>query len=243
MKRLVLLTAIALIAVLGFYVAWPAWTGYRIAKAFETQDPALLEAKIDFPSVRTSLRPTVSAEVERTIERTRRDAGPLGALIAGQIKTDVTTRLVDGALNSVITPPNVIRIAREGGNFKQTMERVMLEQVGKGLGGSDGGGRQAGGLGGLGDRIPGGLGGIAKELGGQRRQVVTVVPAQPAPGSASSPPKTSFGIGNIKSFAFDGPLAFSVGVARDQAASEPDLTATLRFTGGDWKVVGLVPRR
>ena len=232
MKRIILLVVLALI---GFYVAWPAWTGYRISKALETQDADLLEAKIDFPAVRVSLKPAVTEAVGRTIEATKRDAGPLGALIAGQLKGDITQRLVDGALNSVVTPPNVIRIAQEGGNFKQSIERAMGEQVGRAvLGGGDGGGRQ-----------PGGLGGLAERLGGKRggAEGQAPAPAKPAePQAKSDAPKRKFGLANVKRFAVEGPLAFSVGVARDPASAEPDLTAHLRFTGFDWKVVGVVPR-
>ncbi len=40
MRKLVLLIVLGLV---GFYGLWPAWTGYRVRQAFETDDPALLE--------------------------------------------------------------------------------------------------------------------------------------------------------------------------------------------------------
>jgi hypothetical protein len=50
------------------------------------------------------------------------------------------------------------------------------------------------------------------------------------------------GLANIKRFRLDGPLAFALGFARDAAATEPDVTAKIGFTGGDWKLIGLEPK-
>ena len=52
----------------------------------------------------------------------------------------------------------------------------------------------------------------------------------------------SYGLANLKRFAFAGPLGFDVGVAKDPTASEPDLTAGMNFTGLDWKLTRIVPR-
>ena len=249
MKKLI---GLVLLALLGFYVGWPAWSGYQISQALQGEDAGLLERKIDFPSVRTSLRPVVAAEIERTVERAKRDGGAFGALIAGQIKGDTATRLVDGSLNAVVTPVNIIRMARQGGDLKQAFERVMVEQLGR-PGGVPGGlpggplGGEAGGLrlpGGLPQGLPG-LGRLGQRQGGE----LPTKPGEPAPPKGQVPvepqgaaTKKTFGLSNVKSFGFNGPLGFSVGVARDPAASVPDLTAHLAFTGWDWKVVGVVPR-
>ena len=61
----------------------------------------------------------------------------------------------------------------------------------------------------------------------------------PADGTAARKP---FGMANIKSFSFNGPLGYSIGIAKDATASVADITADLSFTGGDWKVVGIRPR-
>ncbi len=233
MKKLI---ALAVLALLGFYIAWPAWTGYRIRQAFETQDAALLESKIDFSSVRASLKPVVAAEAEAGFERLKQQAGPLGGLIAGTIKNDVMGRLVDSVINSAITPPNVIRMVREGRGFKQSLERILSEQAG--VKGGDGGG---------GLRLPGGLGGrrAGKDGAGQpneppKEEQVATQPAG-AEGGAGAAPRPRMSLANIKSFALDGPLAFSVGVAKDATAAEPEVVATLQFTGTDWKVVAITP--
>ncbi len=50
-----------------------------------------------------------------------------------------------------------------------------------------------------------------------------------------------YGIENIKSFGFDGPLAIRLGVARDKESSDPDVTVVMSFRGSDWILTGLEP--
>jgi len=47
---------------------------------------------------------------------------------------------------------------------------------------------------------------------------------------------------NIKSYRITGPLGIEVGVAHDPAATTPDVLVELAFTGGDWKVVSILPQ-
>ena len=158
MKRVAGLVVLALLA---FYGAWPAWNGYRIRAAIENQDAALLESKIAFDEVRASLKPVVKAEVDRNVERALKDAGPLGGLIGNQLKGDLANRMVESAINSIVTPVNVIKIAHDGKNLREAIERVLAEQ----MGGIFGGGKTAG----TGEGKPaggsGGLGGILEKLG------------------------------------------------------------------------------
>lgn len=242
MRKLIVLIVLGLI---GFYVAWPAWSGYKIAEAFRESDKGLLESKIDFPAVRQSLRPAIASEVATAVERAKRDAGPLGALIAGQLKDDVVARLAEGALTTVVTPDNLLRMARHGGNMREAFEKVMIEQIGKTAGGLPGGGAGDGG----GVRLPGGIqlpGGLSQLPGLGRRQQAGNPPAETpkaeAPATSDKGEKPKFGLGNVKSFGFNGPLWFSVGVARDANAKDADVTAHLAFKDWDWKVVGVTPR-
>lgn len=217
MRKLLVLIVLAL---LGFYGAWPAWSGWRISTAIKERDKALLASKVDFPSVREALKPVVTAELERLLEqRLKQDAGPLGGLIAGQFKGGQLAAIAESAINSVVTPETVIGIVEQGGTLKEAMERVLGEQIGRGLT-RPGPGRSAGPL------PPGSPGQPS-------------APTEPVKPAAGKPP---LGIANIKRFAVDGPLSFTVGIARNAAASEPDLMATMAFSGGDWKVVRIVPR-
>ena len=252
MKKLI---ALIILGLLGFYVAWPAWSGYKLATALRDGDAAGLESKIDFPSVRQSLRPTVTVEVEKAIAK--QGSQGLGQLLTGDLKAQMMPKLVDAVLEKVVTPINVIRIAKEGGNVAGTVEKIMMEEMGK-VGGIPGL-KLPGGAGGL-PNLPGGLGTIAGAgaaatqlgipgipglpgMGGGQPPASAPAPAAPAaPKAADSTSKpASFGLGNIKSFGLDGPLGYSVSVAKDAAAGKPDLTAGMRFTGMDWKLTSVVP--
>lgn len=240
MRRILFL---ALLAAVGFWVAWPAYSGYRINNALKGGDAAALAGKIDFDSVRASLRPTVGAEVAKRLDEVMARSGAGGAVLAGDIKTQLLPKFIDGALVALVTPESIIRIYRDGGAAKDAIGRIIAEQMGKsgGIGAVlGGGGGAAGGL----DKL-GGLGGL---IGGGRKSPVRDVTDEPAtqpgagPATKSPASPSSYGLGNIKSFAFDGPFRMRAGVAKDAAATAPDLTAEMSFTGADWKLTGLVPR-
>ena len=80
-------------------------------------------------------------------------------------------------------------------------------------------------------------------MGGNRDKSADAPAATPAAkptGSADAKP-AAFGLGNIKRFS-PGLTSYEIGIAKEAATSLPDLTARLAFTGGDWKLVGLVPK-
>lgn len=232
------LAAAVILALSLFYVAWPAWSGYRISQAFKSEDKDLLASKVDFEGVRASLKPAVTTEIEARLERAKREAGPLGGLIAGTFKDDLVTRMVEGTLTSVVTPENVLRIVRQGGNLREAVERVALEQFGRSLGRPQGKDTTA--------RLPGGLPGPTAGGPPSAPPARTAGTVEPAPSErtarADSAQRPPLGLGNVKRFSVTGPLSFTVGVARDVKASEPDVTVVMAFTGGDWKVVSVVPK-
>jgi hypothetical protein len=241
MKRLLLLVVVLL---LGFYVAWPGWSAYQIDSAIKAKDTATLEHKIDFPSVRVSLRPAFTQKVSELYDLQLKQAGGTGALLGGQLKKDLIPGMVELLLNAIVTPENAIRVVHEGGQVKDSVDRWLSEEMarsGKLPGLIPGGG--AGQTGGF--QVPGGpgnVGEIAGKLGfgqggGGQLQTPAAQPA-PKPAPVSAPPP-SYGIENIKTFSILGPLAFEIGVAKDKAATEPDVTAEMRFTGMDWKVTGV----
>jgi Protein of unknown function (DUF2939) len=224
----------AVVLLLGFYVAWPAWSGYTIRNALQTQNAQALAAKVDFDQLRASLRPAVTAKVGEGFDRYQAQLGPTGGLILGQFKNDAIPKIVEASLRTLLTPEMMIRIASEAGPIKETIERVMREQMGRGLpaAGLPAGDGAAGADGGR------GLGArLGRIMRGGNQPAESDSPAAPA-----EQPKRKFSLANIKSFAFNGPLSFQVGLAKDPAAGAPDVTAQMSFTGGDWKLTGLVPR-
>jgi hypothetical protein len=217
MKRLLILLIFLLLLV--FYVAWPAWSLFQVREAIRRDDEALFASKVDFAGVRASLRPVLTEEARKALERAQSSAGGFGALL-GQLQGDVLPRVVDAALEAVVTPETVMQIARNRQALREALRQVMAEQVS--------------------------LGGL---IGSRRKPGNTEKPAdnsagQPAPapsGPAHHVPERRYGLANIKSFAPIGPLAFDIGVNRNADAAEPEVTVRMAFTGSDWKIVGLVP--
>ena len=215
MKKTILFV---LCLVLAFYVGWPMWSAYRIHSALEANDTATLESKVDFPSVRESLRPAVSSEVDRALERAAGRGGGLGQLLGGAVKQQLGPQLVETILSGFVAPKQVAEIYNRRGDIRE----IVAERMGK--------------------------------KGGEAPQAEPAKDAgAPAAGenkTAAAGDKTAddakdrqkFSTSNIKRFAFTGPLAFEIGVAKDKAASAPDITAQLGFKGFDWKLVGLVPK-
>lgn len=257
MKKLL---ALIILGLIGFYVAWPAWSAYRIAKALSDSDEAVLARKIDFPSVRQSLRPSVITEIEKKFQdHTSRG---FGTLLSGDVKKRAVQKLVEVMLDKVVTPVNIIRIAQQGGDVSAAIEKVLMEELAK-VGGLPGipslpgmtGGTPAlpgGGLGTAGAAGPFGIPGMTGTnipgLGGATPPAATPPPVATPPPMASTPPATkgadagrSFGLGNLKGFHFDGPLGFMVSLAKDATATKPDVTVGMRFTDLDWKLSSVVP--
>lgn len=242
MKRLI---ALVLIALLGFYVAWPTWSGYRIMTALQNQDASLLASKIDFDSVRASLRPFIAAEVEREAEKV---GGNIPAPLRAQLQREVLPKVVDTTMVQLLTPDNVLRIYREGGDVAGTVRKILSERlggIGGGLGNLGGGG---GGGPGLGQVIQGlgGLGSIAGRLGGRGDEPAPPAsqpPPTPVTTSTAPQAKPSYGLGNIKGFGLSGPFGWKLGIAKDPSATKPDLTAGMGFTGLDWKLTSLTLNR
>lgn len=168
MKRIVALLVVLLLA---FYVAWPGWTAWQISSAIKAKDPATLDRKIDFPSVRLTLRPSVELKIGEIYDRVQQNVGPGAAVIIAGIKKDVIPKLAETALTNLVTPANLIRVVNDGGNLRENAEQILREQMQKtglpGLGGAGGqptgGGPQAGGR----PNLPGGLGQVIGQIGGR----------------------------------------------------------------------------
>ncbi len=267
MKRLLLLVLFLLVA---FYIAWPAFTGYRIHSSLQARDPAALAQRIDFPSVRQSMRGPVVAQVRTRLDAVVGGLGPAAKLAGGGIPDARIEQIVDGALATAVTPEQVLQAYAEGGDFSQVVKGAILAEIDKlggfgvllGLSGNAGGNGDNGAgasIGGL--KLPGGLAGLFKnekirEAVGEIAGKAGLDPAQLAgklfPGFGGSSGSSSsqrrdgiaqpaFGLGNIKSFGFEGPLAMQLGIARDSAAKGADVTAEMSFDNLDWRITKLIP--
>jgi len=258
MKRLLLLIAVLGI---GFYVVWPAWSGYQIKSALDGADADTLRGKIDFVSVRESLRPAASHHAKIMMDDTLRQAGgPVSTVLDDQTKAALLPKIVETTLNRVVTPENLIRIAQHGGTIKDAVAKIVKEQMQGSLGGLGGLGKlgkvQIGGddgapgteldIGGLVGGIVGAATGnkergLGELFGGAKKRQAERAP-EAVSAAAKKAKKQKFGFDNIKSFGFAGPLGLQVGVAQNPKARQPDVTAEMGFRGLDWKLVALRPK-
>ena len=240
-------TMVAVVLGLLFYIAWPAYSGYEIRGALEARDPVALSRKIDFPSVRTSLRPAVTAKVESELALLFKKVG--GLSLNDETRARFMPRIVDGALNAIVTPEMLIRVHEQGGNLKEAVNLVVeqrarsAEGLGSLLGGIAGGSESdaEGGLGKIGE-IAGKIGLDPGKLGGLLGKPSQVPASDAQVDLAVGKPKPRLGFDNIKHFGLNGPLGLAVGVARDAGQREADLTAEMSFIDGDWKLTGLIPK-
>ena len=74
------------LAVLLFYVAWPLYAGYGIKSSLEGHNVEGLTSRIDFASVRVSLKPAVAAKVDKAMTDALRKAGVGGGGLTDQLK-------------------------------------------------------------------------------------------------------------------------------------------------------------
>jgi hypothetical protein len=268
MKKLI---GLIVLLVIGFYVGWPAFSGWQLHTALERKDAATVGRKIDFPAVRKSLEPVVTREVSSGMDRYLGDLGPIANVFGPVLKSQYGPRVVEATLNTLITPENIVRLYAEKDDARSAAERIVMEELNKPGGlfaglfggmksGSDGGPsltdrmKLPGGLGGFGESLQGQIGGALGAGSGQMPDIKTVITsmiekarAQRGAKSMTEAPASKpsvgggFGVSNIKKFGFNGPLAMEVGVAASGASAKPDVLAEMAFTGADWKVTRLVP--
>lgn len=215
-----LISALLIVLVGLFYVAWPAWSAYQLKVALESGDVAGVERGIDFPSVRQSLRPAATAAIEQNLKDVTKGS-PGSDLLIEKMSKDTLPKLVETSLDTILTPQAIIRMHAEGKSLRELIKSVKTG----------------------GPELMGQVGGLVRDLFGKKPVAETPSAAPPVVSAAPIVPESRrLGLGNVKSAGFDGPLSVFLGLARDPAASGPDLTATMSFTGTGWRVTGLVPR-
>lgn len=226
---------LAILAGLVFYVAWPAWSAYSIYQALNANDSATLASKIDFPSVRESLKPIVAKEVDKALADAAKGAG--GGLLNPALQKQIAPKVVDTVLTQMVTPQAIGTLYSKGGDMKDVIGGALGPAIGK-LGGLTAGGTSTstGSLGTLGGLVAGALGTKTSTTtsGSSATTTSTTATSSGQPGAAPS-----YGLGNVKQFSFSGPLGFELGVAKDPAATKADVVAGMSFKDMDWKLTSL----
>jgi Protein of unknown function (DUF2939) len=242
MKRLLSLLILGLAL---FYVAWPAYSGHVIKSALDAKDATGLNARIDFPQVRNSMRPAITAKVESTLDAAATKAGPSGAKIYAALKTQMMPKIVEAALDKFVTPEALIKVYSERGTIKDLLNKMVGDQVARtgGAGLGDLAGVLTGNAGQQGETAHQSGYDVGKVLGGlfgTKETVTAPAATKPAAvGGKTGGPGMTWR--NIKGFGLDSPTGVYISLAKDAAASDADITAHMSFTDGGWVLTGLVP--
>lgn len=246
MKKIILL---AIILAGAFYCAWPAYSLYQIADGVKVKDESKLQNKIAWENVRSSLRAPVTARVKEEISNQSKSQGIEGALM-GQLAGEFAPQLVEKILDAYVTPKGIITLANQGGKINPADLGIggLVQKLGNKNNAGNQGDKQGGGLLGgilgkaneIAGKIPGGKELIGNTLGTYSKDLFKNIDKNSSKGSASSS-KTSYGLNNIKSFNFNGPLSFEVGLAKSPTAKKPDVIAGMSFIDMDWKLSKIVP--
>jgi hypothetical protein len=241
------LGSLAFLGLMAFYIAWPAYSGYEIKAALDARNAERLSAKVDFPSLRASLRPAVAVKVEKMLVETLRQAGPSRGPLTDELRAQLMPPIIDGVLAVLVTPETLIRIHAEGATMKDAIDMIVAERAGEGVGIAGLLSKDAGA--GASESTLSKIGKAVEKIGlDPNKALGGLFSKKEAPQPQATPPTTdhragpAYGLENIKRFGLNGPLGVAVGLAQDPRAREPDLTAEMSFVGGDWKLTGLVPK-
>ena len=85
--------AALVILLLAFYVAWPAWSVYQIQSAIKAKDAEALARKIDFPSVRASLRSAAAQKIAEVYVPP--PSAPTSPALLERLKRDTVSRVAE----------------------------------------------------------------------------------------------------------------------------------------------------
>jgi hypothetical protein len=102
MRTLKLLLAVLTLGIA--YVAWPLFTALQIREAMLASDTATLERKIEWVSVRSSLKQSLTAEAKARLELDPNTPAPS---LWQRIKASVAPTLADTAVDRYVTPENL----------------------------------------------------------------------------------------------------------------------------------------
>lgn len=101
------LVAVAVLAFAGLYLGSPWLAAWDLMHAARTGDVAALEARVDMPAVRASLKGQIDARLERSIARRAAKGDALA-----QIGALFGAALVDKAVDATVTPEMIAEAVR-----------------------------------------------------------------------------------------------------------------------------------
>jgi Protein of unknown function (DUF2939) len=123
LRKFVVLVCIALSLGVGYAVS-PIWMAMDLKRAVRQGDLETLETRVDWPSVRASLKASL-AELERAREAESTARGLPRPSLWQRIKAAAApARYADTLVERYVTPDNVVRLAAAKGSFRAVLARV-----------------------------------------------------------------------------------------------------------------------
>lgn len=215
---------LAIILAVLFYIAWPAWSALQLKNSLDTGDVAGVERGIDFAAVRQSLRPVVTQGIEQNLKDVTKGT-PGSDVLIDAFGKDTVSKIVEASLDTLLTPESLVRLYADGKTLREFIRSIKSGQP----------------------DLSGQIGGFVRDLLGKGSDPKATdggaVPDAAPVAAPLVPESRRLGLGNIKSAGLDGPLAITLGLARDPKAVAPDLTVTMAFTGTGWRVTRLMPEK
>jgi DUF2939 family protein len=92
----------SLLAAAVLFTAWPLWTGWQLRQAVRTRNTAALDRLVDWPLLRSNLKPKLAGAVE--------DNAQGRGTITGTIERAIGHALSGAAVSVLVTPANLGRI-------------------------------------------------------------------------------------------------------------------------------------
>jgi hypothetical protein len=99
------ITAAAFAVLVGSYVAWPYWSAVQLRKSLEVGDAVAVSRRVDWPSLRDSMRGLLSAEMTRTMNTEDLKENPFGGLAMA-----LGVSLVDRMVDAMVTPQGLVSL-------------------------------------------------------------------------------------------------------------------------------------
>jgi Protein of unknown function (DUF2939) len=97
-KRIVALS----IALILLFLAWPLWSGWQLRQAMRARDVATLEARVDWPTLRTNLKPRIATAIEQDADQSGKIGGMLKRALGGIV--------ADKGVDYLVTPKTLARV-------------------------------------------------------------------------------------------------------------------------------------
>lgn len=119
-RRLVFKISAALSLLALTFLAWPLWSGWQLRQAMRARDVASLQSRVDWPTLRTNLKPRLAA----AIEDSAKDSGG----VSGYLKRMIGGAVADKGVDLFVTPQNLSRILA-GREFVTARMKRTADQV------------------------------------------------------------------------------------------------------------------